>query len=454
MWRTRHAPDARRQSPTTQPDDVEAGDMVPPEADLDELLEEREAMGKAEVSAEVPGSPVERIKRYNEDREPERLQVKYARMRSSAFGFYRGTSHLFNEDWPSGSLLDLLPAVWSSGDLHLENFGTYKADNRLAYFDIVDFDDAALAPAGRDLTRFVSSVILAGRDLKVGGRETIALTQIFLRSYAAALHEGKARWVERPTARGMVKDLLAEIKSRSRRELLDNRTELHGRARRLRVDLKHTLPVPEVVRGRIGAFMKKWAARQADPEFFQLLDVARRVAGVSSLGRPRFVLLVEGNGSPHRNFLLDLKISVESVMASRLQLAQPGWKNHAERIVAVQKRMQSVSPALLHPVLVNRHPYVIQELQPTRDRLNLSRWDGKIRRLEKIMDVMGEIVAWAQLRSSGREGSVITDELIDLGKRDGWQNEVVAYSRFYASRVESDYKEYCRAYDAGEFGEK
>jgi uncharacterized protein (DUF2252 family) len=375
-------------------------------------------------------------------------------MRSSAFAFFRGSSHLFYEDWMRENALDRTPQVWTAGDLHLENFGSYKADNRLAYFDIIDFDDAALAPAGRDLARFVTSTVIAARDLKVGGRETIALTQLFLRSYAGALSEGRARWVERPTAKGMIKDLLAEVKTRSRRELLDARTEIHGRARRLRVDLKRTLPVPEVVRGRISMFMKKFAARQAEPEFFKLLDVARRVAGVSSLGRPRYVLLVEGHGSPHQNFLLDLKMAAESVMMPTLSTPQPGWKNHAERIVSVHKRMQAVSPALLHAVLVNRHPYIMKELQPTEDRLTLSRWDGKVRRLEKVMVAMGELVAWAQLRSSGRDGSVIADELIGFGKADGWQNEVVAYARFYASRVESDYNEFCRAYDGGELAER
>src|ERR1700676_2091506 len=70
---------------------------------------------------------LERIERYNRGREPERLAIKYARMRSSPFVFLRGTAHLFYEDWPRRSPLNKAPKTWICGDLHLENFGGYKA---------------------------------------------------------------------------------------------------------------------------------------------------------------------------------------------------------------------------------------------------------------------------------------------------------------------------------------
>ena len=396
---------------------------------------------------------IDRITEFNKGREPERLHYKYARMRASVFGFFRGTSHLFYQDWPQASSLEQTPCTWASGDLHLENFGSHRADNQLPYFDISDFDEGALAPAAWDLARFATSVLVGVRSLGLSGREAATLTQHFVRSYGAALRDGKARWVERQAAKGIIKDLMSEIKDRSLREFLDARTEINGRARRLLIDRKRTLPVPEVARGRIGAFMKKWSARQPDPSFFKLLDVARRVTGVSHLGLPRYVLLVEGDGSPHGNFLLDLKMAHESVLAPYLRVAQPQWKNHAERIVAIQSRMQANTPALLQSVLLNRQPYLLRELQPANDRLSLDHWRGKIRRLEKAIISAGEILAWAQLRSSGRQGSAIADDLIAFGRADGWQQELVAYARFYASRVESDYAEYCKAYDAGELGE-
>src|SRR5262245_12783293 len=87
---------------------------------------------------------------FNRDRIPELVERKYAKMARDAFVFFRGTAHLFWEDWPSAAQgLDDAPLAWSCGDLHLENFGSYRGDNGLSYFDLNDFDDASLAPATR-----------------------------------------------------------------------------------------------------------------------------------------------------------------------------------------------------------------------------------------------------------------------------------------------------------------
>jgi len=86
---------------------------------------------------------VERIRSFNEGRDPELLRRKYQRMSANPFAFFRGTCHLFYEDWPVNSPLNTSPPVWISGDLHLENFGSYKGDNRLVYFGINDFDEAS-----------------------------------------------------------------------------------------------------------------------------------------------------------------------------------------------------------------------------------------------------------------------------------------------------------------------
>ena len=396
---------------------------------------------------------VERITQFNEGREPERLQYKYARMRANLFGFYRGTSHLFYQDWPQAASLDRTPATWVTGDLHLENFGSYRSDNDLVHFDLGDFDESALAPAAWDLARFTTSIIVGARSLGLGGRDATNFIQHFIRSYAAALRDGKARWIERQATKGIIRNLINDLRDRSQRALLDSITELNGKARRLIIDRKRTLPVPEVARGRISAFMKKWAARQPDPGYFKLLDVARRITGVSHLGLPRYVLLVEGEGSPNGNGLIDLKLAQESVLTPYLRLSQPEWKNQAERVVAIQSRMQAVTPSLLQSVLINRQAYVLRQLQPSEDRLSLDLWKGKPRRLEKAIGVAGELLAWAQLRSGGRQGSAIADELIEFGRADWWQQELTAYCRFYATRVESDYGEFCKAYDAGELAE-
>ena len=129
-------------------------------------------------------SIIERIQSFNADREPERLALKYQRMRANAFAFFRGTCHLFYEDWVKGGPLDAAPLAWLSGDLHLENFGSYKGDNRLGYFDLNDFDEAFLAPASWDLARFTTSLYLAADALKIGDSDTRALAATMASSTA------------------------------------------------------------------------------------------------------------------------------------------------------------------------------------------------------------------------------------------------------------------------------
>ncbi len=101
-----------------------------------------------------------RIEIYNRGREPERLAIKYARMRSSAFVFLRGTAHLFYEDWPRRSPLNDAPKAWICGDLHLENFGGYTAADGQPHFDVSDFDEAARAPVTWELARLCVSLSL------------------------------------------------------------------------------------------------------------------------------------------------------------------------------------------------------------------------------------------------------------------------------------------------------
>src|SRR5712692_1326653 len=88
---------------------------------------------------------VERIQAFDAGRDPRLLQMKYKLMQHDVFAFYRGTCHLFYQDWPADSPLNAAPSAWLCGDLHLQNFGSYKGDNRLVYIDINDFDESVLA---------------------------------------------------------------------------------------------------------------------------------------------------------------------------------------------------------------------------------------------------------------------------------------------------------------------
>jgi uncharacterized protein (DUF2252 family) len=387
---------------------------------------------------------VERIVRFNAGREPERLRLKYEALCTGAFRFLRGTCHLFYEDWPKRTPLNSAPHAWICGDLHLENFGSYKGDDRIIYFDINDFDEAALAPCTFELARFATSVLLGAQDFGAGKAEAAQLVRHFLDAYAHALARGKARRVERLVAEGMVRDLLDALLRRTRIELLDRRTERRGGKRQLKLG-RRALPASPAQRRAVAALLTSYARTQKSPGFFRVLDVARRVAGTGSLGVQRYVVLVEGKGSPNDNYLLDLKEARPTALAPYVPCKQPRWANEAERVVTIQDRMQVVAPALLHAVTMERKGFILRELQPSEDRLTLADCGGRMIKLESVLRTMGKVAAWSQLRSTGRQGSAIGDDLIAFGGKRGWQEDVLEYALSYARQVTADWQEFKQA---------
>ena len=393
----------------------------------------------------------EEILRFNTGRDPRRLKFKYKAMRSSAFAFLRGTCHLFYQDLPQDAILRKAPAAWISGGLHLENFGSYKGDNRLTYFDLNDFDEACLAPCAWELLRFLSSVLVGASTLKIYERERLTLCQCFLDAYRRNLADGKARWIERRLAQAMVKDLLNELRDRDRGKFLDRRTERSGKNRSIRIDGKKALETPKSKRKQVIDFLKKFAKEQQHPEFYRFLDIADRIAGTGSLGVERYVVLVEGRGSPDENFLLDIKEARPSTPSMCLTVSQPKWTDDAARVVTLQRCMQAIPPALLTPIRIGKKAYVLKELQPSEDRVNLELWNGRLRRLEKVMKSMGELVAWGQLRASGWRDAAIREELSDFGEDTRWVKGLVELAVQRSQLVTKQWQEYARAYDHGVF---
>ncbi len=398
----------------------------------------------------MPRQILERIHLANQTCDPEMLQLKYQKMRANAFIFLRGTCHLFYEDWPAQSPLNAAPLVWLCGDLHLENFGTYKGDNRLTYFDLNDFDEAVLGPATWDLARLVTSLLVAAPTLGMTLRQAEKLARQFLGTYAEALARGQIRTVERPTAVGLVRKLLHTLKTRQRATFLEERTvarKHHGC--RLKLDGQHFLAATKAEQAYVAQRVEQFGRHQRQSRFYKVLDMARRVAGTGSLGVRRYAILVEGKGSPGGNYILDLKEERTSALQPYVLAPQPAWPSEAERAVAVQMRYQGTPPALLAAVKLESKAYILRELQPLQDRVNLADWGGEFERASQVLETMAEVVAWGQLRSGGRQGSAIADALIAFGQAPGWQADIIAYARQYAAQVQADFKEY-RASPAGE----
>jgi uncharacterized protein (DUF2252 family) len=134
---------------------------------------------------------VDRIIAFNQNREAERVQIKLANMQKDAFSFLRATCHLFYEDLPP-STLPYSPITWICGDLHLQNFGSYKGNNQQIYFDINEFDESIQANALMEIVRMTTSILVGANSLKLSQDEAEHLCKYFLKNYKKALTFGKA----------------------------------------------------------------------------------------------------------------------------------------------------------------------------------------------------------------------------------------------------------------------
>ena len=389
------------------------------------------------------------IAAFNDGREPERLALKTAAMRDNVFSFFRGTAHLFWQRCDEAAVDATAPAAWCSGDLHLENFGTYLADNNVAYFDVNDFDEAAKAPCDWEILRLLASIAVAAPSLKIGKPDAKALMRSAADAYGNALQAGKARWVEKGTSAGAIGQLMAELKSRGRVRLLDRRTQKVKGVRRLDVPSAHMLPINESVRAQLAAFTKSLGKDFAKPDYFVFLDAARRIAGTGSLGLERYSVLIEGDGSPDGNVLLDLKAAKPSSLAMWTKVKQPSWASEAERVVSIQQRCQAIAPHLLHAVTFSGQPIVLKELQPSADRLDLAGIAKEKNGLSEAVQTMGQLAGWGQLRSAGRDGSATPDALMAFARDGGLVERWIVTARQLADQTLIDYADYCRAYDAG-----
>ncbi len=401
---------------------------------------------KAASSVKKP-SILERCEAYNQGRIPFLVQQKYEKMSDNVFSFFRGSCHLFYEDWSLHNT-ENAPLTWICGDLHTENFGSYKGANRLVYFDINDFDEAVLAPASLEITRLVTSIFVAAEAYSLDREEASSLAQITLNSYAASLQYGKAGAVERETAIGIVGDLLQTAQNRTRKEFLNERSIVEKKTRSILEDGKKYFAIENEKEKIVTEHIENFGQKRGTPDFFRVLDVKRRVAGTGSLGVERYAILVEGNGSLHKNYLLDLKEALPSSLISVNNKAvsgvQPEWTSEAFRVVELQHRMQFQTPALLSSLEIGGKTYILRELQPSQDKLDLAALKGKYKRFAAALETMGELTAFAQLRSSGRQGSATSDALREFAFQTAWQQDILNYAASYSKQVHNDYTNFCK----------
>ncbi|MFD1466634.1 DUF2252 family protein [Hymenobacter caeli] len=403
------------------------------------------------VTESIIESVAEFIQRHDAGRVPELLALRYHRMQVDALAFFRGSAPLYYARFRAEPLLGASPAAWLCGDAHVENFGSFRGDNRLVYFDLNDFDEAVLGPVLWDVGRLVVSVLLAAARFGLPPAARQALAQELVAAYAAALAAGKAYQLERATARGVVQHLLTAVAQRRQRALLAGRASRRGGWHLLPREAPTLRPLPPAEHRAVLHALEAWRQAQGHPPCGPLLDVAGRIAGVGSLGVPRYAVLAEALRPGKLPRLLDLKAAAPAAPAIYCPGPQPAWPSEAARVVAAQVRLQAVPPALLQALALAGQPFVLRALQPVADKLDFSNFTHGAAGFRAALPTFGRLLAWAHLRAAGRQGAAGPDELMAFGEAAAdWLPGLLHFATAAKAVVREDFHSFRRACRAGQ----
>jgi uncharacterized protein (DUF2252 family) len=392
------------------------------------------------------------VKSFNKNRNPYFLKMKYEAMRENRYRFFKATAHIFYKDLFKNSPLLKSPNTWLCGDLHFENFGSYKSNDRIAYFNINDFDESCLGPCLIDISRMISSIYIASPSWGINQKEATSLSGLFLDHYFKNLENAQCSVLEKETASGLVKKFLSDVQNRKRKLFLKKRTTRKKGERKILIDNKKTFVISNEEKNEIANAIGSMAKKTTNPEFYEIKDIAFRVAGASSLGLNRYVALVEGKGSPNENYLLDIKETKNSCLENFLKVKQPKWNSQSERVIEIEKLIQSKSPALLHSLNFGNKDYVLRELQPSADKIDHCFLDGNKNSLEEVLRNMANLYAWGNIGCSGRKGAAVSSEFARFAKKsESIRKELLNISVTYAKANDRYFNVYSKAFDKGFF---
>jgi uncharacterized protein (DUF2252 family) len=340
---------------------------------------------------------------------PALIPHKLSRLCASPLGFLRGAAPLFYEILAEHRDLSEGPAGfgWIQGDAHLENFGAYSPavldhggwKKGHATFHLNDFDESARGQWCWDVLRLTTSLVLSGRELGRAGPVVIGLCERLLDSYVdAAFSEAPLPPQPRPVAR-----LIERVDARSRKKLLDDRTEVEAQQRHF-VRGERYFDAPQELRDQVPAALALFAQRAASSggpglEQLAIVDVAYRVAGTGSLGAVRLAVLTRGKGGEDKNWLFDLK---EQVRPSILTLApQELSGSRAEQVEQAFRACVQPAPRMMAASKLGELEVLVRRLTPQEDKLSLSQL--KAADLEGLAAYLGALLGSAHRRGRATE---------------------------------------------------
>lgn len=393
--------------------------------------------------------PLARLEEQNRSRLDELVPLRRARMAASPFGFFRGAAAVMADDLAGGPWSGI--SVQSCGDAHLLNFGLFASPERALVFDLNDFDETAVAPFECDVARLAASMVVAARARGFGSRDARRASLAAVASYrtrmngyatASALsvwHERVGAETAAATMRSVKADLVERRLSKSRARTsaslmgkLTSKTGVDGVVRI--VDQPPLIAHIDTDRYRDdllalydGYLDSLPSERAALVRQFRVVDVARKVVGVGSVGTVCFiVLLLDRTGEP---LFLQVKQAQPSVLAAHSPVRS---EHDGIRVVTGQRLLQAVSdPFLGWSQAAGRHFYVRQlsDMKGSADTTNLNAVG---------LAEYGAVCGWLLARAHARCGVA---PLISgyLGSSDTFDKAMSVFACRYADVNDTDH---------------
>jgi len=465
---------------------AQVSDTAPAVAHL--TVAERVARGKA-ARAEVPRSshavfeprprrtdPVKLLERQAKTRVPELVPIRYGRMLVSPFTFYRGAALIMASDLAATPHSGL--TAQCCGDAHLSNFGVFASPERRLVFDINDFDETLPGPWEWDVKRLAVSMLIAAQynGFAVKEQEQIVLDTV--EEYRTAMAGFAAMknldvWYAHLDVEATIAELGSQFKARqvkrTEKTLTKARTrdsmsafskltrEVNGQAR-IMADPPLIVPIDELAQGMerdemfdaLRELLRSYRAtlqhdRRMLLEQFELVDFARKVVGVGSVGTRAWIALLLGRDGQDPLFL-QLKEAEASVLEEFL--APSEFENHGERVVTGQHLMQASSDIFLGWLHVESG---LDEKERDFYGRQLKDWKGSAeveQMVPKGMATYGRLCGWTLARAHARSGDRVAIASY-LGKGAAFDRAIVAFSQAYAEQNERDYKALAAAAKSG-----
>ncbi|MFZ0977159.1 MAG: DUF2252 domain-containing protein [Solirubrobacteraceae bacterium] len=450
--------------------------------------DERIARGKA-ARAEVPRSrhaeyeaphdradPVTLLEDQARTRLPELVPIRYGRMLVSPFTFYRGAAKIMAYDLAGTPRSGL--TVQACGDAHLSNFGVFASPERQLVFDINDFDETLPGPWEWDVKRLAASMIIAARDNGFGAKDQDKIVLDTVNEYRTAMRAfagmgNLAVWYAHMEIESVLEQFRSQVKAaqvkRAEASLAKAHTRdsmsafskltqrVNGKAEivdqsPLIVPLRVLLPGDEAeqarewLHGLIRVYRQSLEHdRRKLLEEFELMDFARKVVGVGSVGTRAWIALFFGRdgGDP---LFLQLKEAEESVLEEHV--GRSVYKNHGQRVVVGQRMMQAASDIFLGWIHIKAG---LDGVARDFYGRQLKDWKGSAEIEQMVpsgMAAYGRLCGWTLARAHARSGDRIAIAAY-LGNGNVFDRAILDFSKAYADQNDADYAALSEAVKSG-----